>query len=399
VTLALDGATPGVITPLVTDSIFLQDDSASDALKLATVQSIVDLAGGGGAGVGPNLLINGNFTIAQRGTSFAAVANAQVTIDKWKWGFAGTAIVTITQDTDVPNNFSEFSLGVDVTTADASIAAGDVYVVRQAVEGFDTIPMGMGASGAADLAFTFWVRSTITGIHCVAFRNGAGDRSYIAEYTIDVTDTWEFKTITLTGDLTGTWIKDNGVGLQVDFCLAAGSTFQTAAGAWTAGNFLGSSNQVNAVDNAANFFKVAQVKLEVGSSATAFTPRPFAEELILCKRYFQKTFPYAVTPATGTGQEGTLSYRVIIAGVSNWQYEANFTVQMRADPTAGVTFYSPETATALWYNYSGGPARDSAAPTVSVASNEQRLYVGSPQVAGDNIANFMAIHYTADAEL
>ena len=242
------------------------------------------------------------------------------------------------------------------------------------------------------------MRGTVTGIHCIAFRNAASDRSYIAEYTINVSDTWEFKTVTLTGDVTGTWLIDNSAGVLMDFTLAAGATFQTPAGVWTAGNFLASANQVNAVDNAANFFKIKQVKLEVGSSATAFTPLPFSEELALCKRYYQKTFPYNTTPAQNAGSEGALQYTCLRAAVSIFRYEWHLPVQLRDDAGNGTQiFYCPGAATTDWWN-STPTAQLSGISGVQGVSGENRVVISNLQVANDALTDLIQIHATVDVD-
>jgi hypothetical protein len=72
------------------------------------------------------------------------------------------------------------------------------------------------------------------------------------------------------------------------FTLAAGTSYQTTANTWTAGNYLASANQVNALDSTANNFKIALVQLEAGSTATPFEHRPYGIELALCQRYYWK---------------------------------------------------------------------------------------------------------------
>ncbi len=394
---ALDGAAIPAATVAVGDLVLIQDIDDANNLAVVTAQSIADLASGG-SGVGPNLLINGNFNISQRGTTFVDPASGEYTLDRWNWGDnAGVGVVTITQDTDVPDGFSEFSLGVDVTTADAAIAAGDLYQVTQRIEGLNIIPTAIGAADAADLTLTFLVRGTVTGIHCVSFRNNGGARSYVAEYTINVADTWEFKTVTLTGDLIGTWLKDTGLGMLVDFTLAAGTTFQTAANTWTAGNFVATANQVNQMSSTANFFKISRVKLEVGSVASAFTPRPFGDELQLCKRYFQKTFPYAVAPADNAGGNGFIQYVAIqsaaLAQVVTW----NFPVQMRVVPSV-ITFFNYTAGVAgFWRN---GAGADSAVVTsLAGQDSDSRLYLRNAQVPADNVGDQIGCHATVQAEL
>ena len=228
-----------------------------------------------------NRLINGDMRIAQRGTSFANASN--YTLDRWTYTAITTGVVTVSQQTDVPNN-NQFqnSLRIAVTTADTSVAANDVNQITQFIEGFNISDL-VGAT----FNMSFWVRSSKTGVHCIAMTNSGDDRTYISEYSIGTANTWEFKTIIVTGGLpsTGTWNFTNGVGLGVRFILAAGTDYHTTAGAWQTGVVRSTSSQVNCMDTIGNIFAITGVQLEAGSVATPFERRPYGTELALCQRY------------------------------------------------------------------------------------------------------------------
>jgi hypothetical protein len=264
-----------------------------------------------------NRIINGNFDIAQRGTSFAAIANAAYSLDRWTWGQAGAMVCTVTQSTDVPNNTFQSSYKVDVTTVDSSIAVGDYAFISQKIEGYNVRDL-IGTT----FTVSFWVKSPKTGVHCVSFSNSGQNRSYIKEYTIAVVNTWEYKTVTVTGGLitAGTWNWTNGEGLEVGFSLATGSTYQTTSDAWQTGDFLGTANQVNVMDNTANDFFLTGVQLEPGPVATPFERRPIGTELAMCQRYYE----------TGTGKMA--GYSPASAANANAVY---FKATKRAVPTLG----------------------------------------------------------------
>jgi hypothetical protein len=231
-----------------------------------------------------NRIINGGMDIAQRGTSFAAIASASYSMDRWVWGQSGAMVCTVSQSTDVPNNTFQSSYKVDVTTVDSSIAASDLANIQQRIEGYNVRDL-IGTT----FTLSFWVKSPKTGTHCIAFRSGGFDRSFVKEYTIISANSWEYKTLTVSGGLitAGTWSWINDLGLNVTFVLAAGTTFHTTADAWQTGNFIATANQVNVMDNTANDFFITGVQLEPGAVATPFERRIFGQELALCQRYFE----------------------------------------------------------------------------------------------------------------
>jgi hypothetical protein len=203
------------------------------------------------------------------------------------------------------------------------------------------------------------VKGTKTGIHCVSIRNGAGNRSYVAEYTIDSTNTWEYKTITIPVDTTGTWLYDTGKGVWLAFTLINGSTRQTSADTWTAGDYVSTSNQVNALDSTSNTFKLALVQLEAGSAATTFDARSVGTELALCQRYYQQIntdvttgelftlqcysttiatggFTFPVMRATPTGTVSSAAHFALLRFDANAAYNCTTaTIAARSPSTAG----------------------------------------------------------------
>jgi hypothetical protein len=254
--------------------------------------------------------------ISQRGASFATAASGAYTLDRWVSSYSTTGVVTITQQADAPaSNEFQNSLRIAVTTADTSIAASENLGIFQNIEGFNVRDL-IGKT----FTLSFWARSSKTGIHCVSFRNTGSDRSLVAEYTVNAANTWEFKTVAVTGGLptAGTWNWTNGMGVSVGFSLACGSTFQTTPGAWQTGNFLATVNQVNCLDTVGNIFAITGVQLEVGDVATAFEHRPIPVELAMCQRYFW-TGGYGWAGSCISATNGTVS--------------GTFPVQMRSAPT------------------------------------------------------------------
>ena len=272
-----------------------------------------------------NLIINGAMEISARGSSFTSVANAAYTLDRFTWYDTGAGVVDISQATDTPNGNFKNSLKVDVTTADSSLAAGDLYAIIQNIEGTVSSHLGWGTSNAKNVTLSFWVKSPKTGTHSVAVQNSAQNRSRSEEFTVSAANTWEHKVVSFVGDTSGTWLTTTGVGIRLAFPLAVGSTFTQAAGSWGTGNIYASPNQVNCMDNTANNFYITGIQLEVGS-VTDFEHRSYAEELHKCRRYYIKLLSNSTYDCYCDGFLWT---------ATNSMMFINFPQQMRAEPTLG----------------------------------------------------------------
>jgi hypothetical protein len=267
-----------------------------------------------------NKIINGKMEIAQRGTSFPAIASSNFSLDRFRWVNNTAGVFTVSQDSDVPSEKGfRNSLRVQVTTADTSISGSETTGIRYAIEGYD-----IGDLIGRVFTLSFWVKSNKVGVYCVTFRNSAQDRSYIAEFTVNTSNAWEQKLITINGGLiaSGSWAGTSGMGLNIGWSLACGSTFHSAANAWQTGNFVATSNQVNFNDTIGNVFAITGVQLEVGSVATPFEHRPFGTELALCQRYYYRAsginyFFNASSYITNSYLDATVPFPVVMRSAPN----------------------------------------------------------------------------------
>ena len=291
---------------------------------MSRAREFADLAGSADAGgiTGPNLIINGNMTVSQRGTTFADLANGGFGVDRFIIFHSDDGAVTVSQDTTVPagQGFKN-SMKFDVTTADTSIAAAQYYQFAQKIEGQNMAHLEWGTSNAKSVTLSFWIRSNLTGTYNVYFLNNAVNRYHPVNFTIDSANTWEKKIITVAGDTSGTWLTTNGVGMFVLWNLALGSNYLTGTNAtWgTAGPGVSGTTQANFLSSTSNELYITGVQLEVGEQATPFEHRSIGDELIRCQRYFCKT-----TQVRYSSYGATYNY-------VNWE----FPVEMRTNPTIG----------------------------------------------------------------
>lgn len=273
-----------------------------------------------------NRIINGDMRIYQRAAAVSSNSTSQYSVDRW-----GTAsidakgVINVSQSTTVyPNNFVA-SLHANVTTASASLAPGDFYIINQPIEGVNIADLGWGSSAAKSVTVSFWVYSTITGTYCLSIKNAA-TRSYVAEYSVPVANTWTQIAVTVPGDTTGTWNSNTSAGLYCTFCLGTGTTYQTTASSWAAGNYFGSSSQVNFMAASGNKFYLTGVQLEAAPIASPFEFRHYGTELTLCQRYYQK---FGTVPVT---------YVNTSAGSYTWYQTMTTRVTMRTTPTGVANF-------------------------------------------------------------
>ena len=239
-----------------------------------------------------NRIINGAMTIDQRNAGAAVTvtsANQQRPVDRFQVQCATDGTLTAQQSTTAPVGFTN-SLLLTVSVADGTLAAGQVARIRHKIEGYNVGDLGFGTANASTITFSFQVRSSVTGTFAGYATNSASNRSYPFTYTINAANTYETKTVTLAGDTTGTWLTDNGVGLEVGFILGAGTDFNATANTWTAGEKLSVSGATNLMATNGATFYITGVQLEKGSTATPFEFRSIGQELALCQRYYQRGF-------------------------------------------------------------------------------------------------------------
>ena len=247
--------------------------------------TVTSLNGGPIAGT-RNRVINGDMRIDQRnaGASLSVANTGLYSVDRWRISNSVSTVTVQQSSSVVPTDFGH-SLGLTVSTTDNTGS----HAVVQFVEGFNFSDLNWGSANAKTVILSFWVRSSLVGTYGVGLQNSAQNRSYVATYTINLANTWEYKTITVAGDTTGTWIgATNGIGLSLEFDLGSASSYNQAAGSWgVGGNARRTSGCVNWANTSSATFYITGVQLEPGTVATPFERRSYGQELALCQRYYQ----------------------------------------------------------------------------------------------------------------
>ena len=294
----------------------------------------VSLAQQASNGVSPgfrNRIINGSMVIDQRnaGASISIPDSNVYPIDRFIFRNATDGTATGQQSSTVPTGGGFVNSVVwTVGTADASLGTSQYARIAQVIEGYNMADLQWGTSSAKTVTISFWVRSSVTGTFSVVLYNAGTTRGFASNYTISAANTWEQKTITVTGCPDGTWGSTNGGGVTVSFGLGAGTDYQIAAGSWvTTSNVpLASTSQTNLMATAGATFYITGVQLEVGSTATSFDYRPYGTELALCQRYYYRN--------TATTAFGAFSVYAPAVNATNVYLPIQFPVTMRTSPSS-----------------------------------------------------------------
>ena len=237
--------------------------------------------------------INGSMEVNQElGHSNNTLTSGAYAADGWRISKSGSMGVSVGTWPTGPSGFSH-ALGYGVATAQASLGAGDYAVVFQSIEGYRMKRLGWGAAGARPITLGFWSLFNTAGTFTGTIRNNANDRSYAFSFS-QAAGVWQYNTVTIPGCTDGTWVIDNGIGMRVTFAMACGATLTApSVGAWLNGNYLAGPGQTNGVSATSNVLYLTGVVVLPGTQApsAAQSPlimRPYDQELLTCKRYWQK---------------------------------------------------------------------------------------------------------------
>jgi len=295
-----------------------------------------------------NLLINGSCQIAQRDTLSVSNSNASVQYggpDRWLQYFytSGEQARYDFKQTSVGDSLSErgfkSAMHLDVTTADTSIAADHSLWTAQRIEGFNCDHLRWGTDHAKDLTLSFWIKSSVAGYYSVVLAiDNNGDNRYITTYQVDKKDTWEYKVIHFPGHKSVNIDHDNSTGLEIKFTWMAGSNRIADPNAWNnQGNKYGATgvDLANIFSSTSNNLYLTGVQLEEGNTATPFDHRLYAEELALCKRYYEKFLLKGIVSG---------GYSTSSGGYGDHLLSVAYSVEKRTTPTFtydSVTNYQP----------------------------------------------------------
>jgi len=334
-----------------------------------------------------NRIINGDMRIDQRNAGAAVTTNLAYTVDRFSNQITYGSL-SFQQSSTAPVGFKN-SLAVTVTSG-GTVSASDRNAFAQWIEGYNMADLDFGTANAKTVTLSFWVRSSLTGTFSGCLSNAVIDRSFVFTYTINSANTWEQKTVTITGETSGTWQSTNAQGLRVAFDLGTGTDRLTSTtNAWQNADNRGATGAVRLSNTTGATWFVTGVQLEVGSTATQFDRRPFGAELTLCYRYYQQfnadaaftTFITGVLAGSTTNGNGAKPLLTTMRTTPSLSISAASTFQW-GDATNNIactaTSYAPsQSSTQIAHvNFSASSGLTQYRPYYIMANNTTSAFLG-----------------------
>ena len=256
-----------------------------------------------------NLVINGDMSVAQRGTS--STSTQIQTVDRWGVSFGGVAVTqtqqSLTSGSPYESGFNNFIRAANTSTSSSTTSYIQFY---QRIEAQYIANSGWNfKSSSSFITLSFWARSSLAGTYYARVNTDDGTAYYrIKAFTLSA-DTWTKVTFTIEGNSNLTINDDNGIGFTVNIVPHYGTGYTGSNANTTSWYTLVSNDYMpdfaqSWSESSSATFDVTGVQLEVGQVATPYKHENFADNLKRCKRYFIK-FSDSANYAIGAAEDST----------------------------------------------------------------------------------------------
>lgn len=283
----------------------------------STANELTINSSGGSSGPAPfrNKIVNGDFS-AFKNVAYQDAADSGKITARWELDRSITAgAAHLEESGGAIFGKPRFDVGTMLTiyndTTYSPVVADAYAVIRTSVDA-----VGVTELFDTPITLSFYILSNKVGTYCVSLTANPNQLRYVAEVTVNMADTWEYKTITIpagipySGNESCFDYPNTQPWLFVNFALYAGANFQTAtANTWTTGEtgYLATANQVNFADSLDNYLLIAAVQLEKGN-ATLFDNTSQTLMIETCTRTYNQwsaNAPDYIYPFSGRATSAT----------------------------------------------------------------------------------------------
>ena len=328
-------ADDAITSALIADNAVVTAAIADDAVTSAktTVTS-----------TNPNLIINGDMAIAQRGTS--STSSGIKTVDRWNALWTGGGITQSQVALTSGGAYDEGHRHAFKMAVTSVNSANNRYAqMRYIPEAKDIRNFGWQyTSGSSYITVSFWAKSSLAGTYFFSMYgpDSGTAQIYSTSYALSA-DTWTKVTKTIPGGSNIVLNDDTGVGFYIDIRLDLGTDYTASDATVNAWNDRVASDAKTTTDFAQSWFntgsatfEVTGVKLEVGQSATTFEKLDYTAQFAKCQRYYW-------TLRGDEGQDYSNNYGFLVQWSSvrvssGWSpfWTVHFPVEMRGIPTTTI---------------------------------------------------------------
>lgn len=328
--------------------------------------------------------INGSMDVSQENVAASvAVGTGSVTkylLDGVYCTKSGTSVLAFQQVASVFPGYNN-ALKMTVTTAQASIGANVVALVVP-IEGWRFKRAMWGTASAQPISICLWMKSSLAGTPVLRLSDGISVVVSAVSLQTLVSNTAKFCTYTFPAQTTWGGSSTTGVGVQAELYLA--------------------DTSFNGVSSTSNTFELTGLVVLPGielpsSERASFIMRPFDQELLICKRYYEKSYPLASAP--GTSSVGGSTDKIVpsntIANLQDYGSE-RFMVSKRTVPT--ITMYGYSGTAGVISNQAG---TDLAAGSGLAVGPSENAFTGRNNSGGSltTTANVVLYQWAADARI
>lgn len=339
-----------------------------------------------GNDVGKNYLINGDFSIWQRGTSFTGPGHVA---DRWHI-HDGSASVVIAKTTD----------GISLSGTTAAFAAGNTFngLEYRGIESQDIY----GALVSGPMTFSWKMKSTVNttiGLRLDLFDSSGTRHSYTPLISVSQSSTFIKYSVTIPQNSIITK-RNTEQGFQPQFVFVETRSIYLGGSAtsWNSPATLLVPQAINAFSGGNATFEIAEVQLEKGSIATPFGRRPIGQELALCQRYYNTSIAEGYTatnfPIMGTTGAGGIIFTCSQGSTNDIFGNIQYPVAMRSTPSISIYSGNNRTSGAIRDMVTGSDLTPSNVGPQS-GQNKNFTYISGLTATANRHYGF---HYIASAE-
>lgn len=344
-----------------------------------------------------NAVGNPNFEVDQRNcfASLPNIASGAWVQDRWKVFTTGTMRATIVGANGVITlpgtsyNITQYYQQVTVTTAQASLAAGDYWQFSQDIEG----PNWRELAGDVT-SISLLVYSSVAGLKfSCGLRSNDATASLVKLCTIPSASTWTLIQLpNIPKPSSGSFpITPGNRAYTLTITLAGGSSsIAPAADTWQTGNFTAASGMSNLFATSGATFFIAFVQHEPGAQCTTLMDKPFTQNYDECLRYYCKSYDYDIKPGTASNSAGMIGLSVSQQNAALMLGSPSFPKPMAKLPTMN---YAAFDGTPNALNLVGTGTNIGISNTQGAG---KRGFLGVQATAAQTVGQVWSTHYTAD---